>query len=101
MKTGAGGVSFEETAKRMLRYRENNEDLNVGVTELPEQLEILEEAGISIKQVALQARNEKRPINLLLCKGKNMFALPAWPDGTRSCKVWLNWKDGVEIRCRK
>ena len=51
-------VAFEETAKRMLRYTEDSEDLKVGVTELQEQLGISEEAGISIKQIAQQARNE-------------------------------------------
>ena len=35
-------VAFEETAKRMLRYPEDCEDLKVGVTELKEQLEISE-----------------------------------------------------------
>ena len=57
-------VSFEETAQGMLRYLENSEDLKVGVTELQEQLEILEEAGVSIRQIALQARNEN---------GQNIF----------------------------
>ena len=51
-------VAFEETAKRMLRYLEDSEDLKVGVTELQEQLGILEEAGVSIRQTALQAMNE-------------------------------------------
>ena len=31
-------VAFEETAKRMLRYQEDSEDLKVGVTELQERL---------------------------------------------------------------
>ena len=41
-----------------LRYLEDSEDLKVSVTELQEQLGISEEAGISIKHVAQQARNE-------------------------------------------
>ena len=52
-------VAFEETARSILRYLEGSEDLKVSVTELQEQLGKTEEAGISIKQVALQARNEK------------------------------------------
>ena len=51
-------VAFEETAKRMLRYLEDSEDLTVGVTQLQEQVEISEEAGVSIRQIAQQARNE-------------------------------------------
>ena len=48
-------VAFEETAKGMLRYLEDSEDLKVGATELQEQLGISEEAGLSIKQIAEQA----------------------------------------------
>ena len=51
-------VAFEETAKDILRYLEDSEDLKVSVTELQEQLGMSEEAGISIKQVTQQARNE-------------------------------------------
>ena len=38
-------VALEETAKRMLRYQEDSEDLKVGVTELQERLGISEETG--------------------------------------------------------
>ena len=51
-------VAFEKTAKRLLGYLEDSDDVKVGVTELKEQLEISEEAGVSIKQVAQQAMNE-------------------------------------------
>ena len=51
-------VAFEETARSILRYRENSEDLKARVTELQEQLGMSEVAGISIRQVAQQARNE-------------------------------------------
>ena len=51
-------VAFEETVGDTLRYLENSEDLKVSVTELLEQLGMSEEAGISIKDVAQQARNE-------------------------------------------
>ena len=50
-------VAVEETARSILRYQEDSEDVKVSVTELQEQLGMTEEAGISIKQ-ALQARNE-------------------------------------------
>ena len=64
----------------------NSEDLKVSVTELQEQLGISEEAGVSIKQVAQQARNENGQKGFLtfLGKEKKMYALPAGPDGTRS-----------------
>ena len=80
-------VAFEETARGILRYLEDSEDLKVSVTELQDQLGMSEEAGISIKQVAQQARNERRDtffFKKILGKEKKMFALPAWPDGTRS-----------------
>ena len=51
-------VAFDETAKRMLRYPEHSEDFNVGVTELQEQLQKSEEAGVSIRQIAQQAMTE-------------------------------------------
>ena len=51
-------VTFEKTAKRMLRYVEDSEDVKVGVTELQEQLEISEDASASIRQIAQQAMNE-------------------------------------------
>ena len=51
-------VAFEEISRDLPRYLENSEDLKVSVTELPEQLGMSEEAGISIEQVTQQARNE-------------------------------------------
>ena len=45
--------------RRGLGYPEDSEDLKVGVNELKEQLEKLEETGFSIMQIAQQARNEK------------------------------------------
>ena len=59
-------AAFEETAKGFLRHLEDSEDSKVSVTELQEQLGISEEAGISVKQVAQQARNEN---------GQNMFEI--------------------------
>ena len=66
-------VAFEETAKRMLRYQEDSEDLKVGVTGLQERLGISEETGVSIKQIALQAMNEngqKTNLNKNLWEGE-------------------------------
>ena len=51
-------VAFEETVRGTLRYLEDSEDLKVSVTSLQDQLGISEEAGVPIKQVAQQTRNE-------------------------------------------
>ena len=50
----------------MLKYLEDNEDVKVGLSELKEQLEMPEEAGIPIMQIAKQAMNER---------GKNLFPI--------------------------
>ena len=55
-------VAFEETARGIFRYLEDSEDLKVSFTELQEQLEMPEEAGISIQQAARQARTENGQI---------------------------------------
>ena len=49
----------EDAAKRMLKHLEDSEDLKVSLGELKEPLESPEEAGISIRQIAKQARNER------------------------------------------
>ena len=49
-------VPFDE---RMLGNLEHSEDLKVGISELKEQLETLEQTGFSIMQTAQEARNEK------------------------------------------
>ena len=59
LKTGEGGVSLvEEAARNLLRHLGNSEDLKASVTEMREQLGMSEEAGISIKEVTQQSRNE-------------------------------------------
>ena len=63
---------------------EDTDDVKVGVTELQEQLGMAEEAGISIRQVAQQARNEDGHFLKILGKEKKRYALPVWPDGTCS-----------------
>ena len=47
-------VAFEEAAKRVMRYLTCSKDFKVGVTELKEQLERSEEAGVSIRRIAQQ-----------------------------------------------
>ena len=93
-------LAFEETARGMLRYLEDSEDLKVSVTELQEQLGMSEEAGISIKQVTQQARNENG--RFFSCSGreKKRYALPAGPHGTRS-EGLAELEKGVRISGRK
>ena len=58
----------------------------MGVTGWKEQLDISEEAGVSVRQIAQQARNENGQKFFLKfsSKEKKRYALPAGPDGTRS-----------------
>ena len=51
-------IAFENLAKGMLRYLDNCNEVKVGITELQERVEVLEQIGISIQQVARQAMNE-------------------------------------------
>ena len=51
-------IAFEKLAKRMLRYVENSEKVKVDITELQERLEVPVHIGVSIQQVAQQARSE-------------------------------------------
>ena len=77
-------VAFEKTAKRMLRYLEDSEDLKVSVTELEEQLRMSEEASISIEQVAQQARNEEGQHLFwsFFARRRRGMHCHSWPDGT-------------------
>ena len=43
----------------MKKYLENGEELAVGIKELQEHLEVPVQIGISLQQVAQQARNKK------------------------------------------
>ena len=43
----------------MLKYLEDSENLKVGLSELKEQLESPEDAGISVMQIAKQAKQER------------------------------------------
>ena len=75
-------LAFENLANGFLRYLEDSEDLKVSVTELEEQLGISEEAGISIKQVAQQARNEN---------GQNMFEIFRQGEEDVCIASWARW----------
>ena len=50
-------VAFENLAKEMPQYLENNEESKVGITEQQEQLDLPVQIGVTLKQVAQQARN--------------------------------------------
>ena len=66
----------------ILRYLEDSEDLKVRVADLQEQLGMSEEAGIFIKQVAQQARNEN---------GQNIFEI--FRQGEEEVRIasWAIW----------
>ena len=51
------GVALK-LAKEMLRYLDYSDKVKVGIAELQERLEVLVQIGISIQQVAQQARSE-------------------------------------------
>ena len=53
-------VAFEETARGILRYLEDSEDLEVSVTEVQEQMGMFQDAGVSFKQVARRQGQETR-----------------------------------------
>ena len=52
-------VAFENLAKELPRYLDNSDGVKVGITELQERLEVPVQIGISIQQVAQQARSLK------------------------------------------
>ena len=81
-------VAFEATAVSILRYLEESEDLKVSVTELQEQLGMSDEAGVSIKQFAQQARNEN---------GQNMFDTFRQGEEEVCIASWDRWNAQVKV----
>ena len=94
-------VAFEETAKDILRYLEDSEDLKVSVTELQEQLEMSEEAGISIKQVTQQARNENGQFFEIFRQGEEEVSIASWARWNAQLKGLAELKNGVITRGKK
>ena len=66
----------------MLKYLGNSDDVKVGITELQERLEVSEEAGISVRQVAQQAMNEN---------GETFFELFRQGEGEVSIASLARW----------
>ena len=52
-------VAFKNVAKEMLKYQENSEELKVRITELQEHEEVPVQIGITLQEVAQQARNKR------------------------------------------
>ena len=76
-------VAFENLAKEMLRYLDNSDGVKVGITELQERLEVPVQMGISIQQVAQQARSEN---------GQKMFEV-FWKEEEELCIAsWARWE---------
>ena len=79
------GRAFENLAKEMLRYPDDSEDVQVGITEWQERLEVPEKICISIQQLAQQARSENgQKIFEVFWQEKKRSVLPAGPGGMRS-----------------
>ena len=80
----------------MLRYLDNCNEAKVGITELPERVEVPEQLSISIQQVARQAMNEDGHKIFEVCwqEGKSFWL--AGPDGKCSGKAQSTWKEGVK-----
>ena len=80
-------VACEATARSILGYLEDYEDLKVSVTELQEQLGMSDDAVISISQVAQQARNENGQ-NILdtLRQGEEEVCIASWDRGNAQLK---------------
>ena len=67
----------------MLRYLDNSDGVKVGITELQERLEVPVQIGISIQQVAQQARSEN---------GQKMFEV-FWKEEEELCIAsWTRWE---------
>ena len=75
------GNAFEKLAKEMLRYLDDSEELKVGIVELQERLEVLVQIGLSIQQVAQQARSET---------GQKMFEV-FWQEEEVCVASWARW----------
>ena len=82
-------IAFENLAKSMLRYLDNCNEVKVGIIELQERVEVPEQSGVSMQQVARQAMNEdgQKQISKYSDKKKENYLWPAGPDGKRSGKV--------------
>ena len=72
-------VAFGNLAKEMLSYLDSSDDVKVGITELQERLEVLVQIGISIQQVAQQARSENGQKICEVFGKKQNYVLPAGP----------------------
>ena len=75
-------TAFENLAKGMPRYLDKSNDVEVGITELQERVEVPLQVGISIQQVAQQAMNEH---------GQEMFEM-FWQEEEELCIAsWARW----------
>ena len=83
-------IAFENLAKEMLRYLDNSADVKVGIIELQERLEVPVQIGISIQQVAQQARSEDGQKMFLKYFGKKK------KKRSMLLKAWSNWKEDVK-----
>ena len=76
-------IAFENLAQGMLRNLDNCNEVNVGITELQERVEVPEQIGISIQQVAQQAMNED---------GQHVFEVYWQEEGELCVACWARWE---------
>ena len=90
-------IAFESLAKSMLGYFDNCNEVKVGITELHERVEVLEQLCFSIQQVARRAMNEdgQKTKSKYSGKKKDNYVWLAGPDG-KSGKAQSTWKEGVK-----
>ena len=89
-------VALEDAASRMLKHLEDSEDLKVGLSDLKEQLETLEEAGFSFMQIAKQARNERgQQLFQIFRQEENEVCIASLARWDTRLKYWWSWKGDV------
>ena len=81
-------IAFGNLAKGMLRYRDNCNEVKVGITVLHERVEVPLQFGISIQKVAQQAMNED---------GQKMFEV-FWQEGEEYTYCQLGQMGGAAER---
>ena len=83
------GIASDKLAKEMWRYLENNEKVKVGIAELQERFEVSVPIGISIQQVAQQARNTRnqKVFEIFWQEEEEFYEKPAGHGGMHSGKA--------------
>ena len=76
----------------MLRFLDNSDDVKVGITELQERVEVPEQIGISIQQVARQAMHEDGQKIFEIFWQEEELCIASWAEAQRKGQVDLERK---------